>query len=180
VSLHPARNLSLLRLGEADRRVRRRLALLRGRLARQGVVASLAEGSAIAAELTASEESVRRRAIRANLLVAAADLEPAESALRAIRFRVTTHAPTMALIRLANRSRHGAVHVVFDELLPPGGAPHAVPAPHPGSVEAQLERARRLSRYRLEPQRVLLRTWSRESWWGRREESLEIGLVVRE
>jgi hypothetical protein len=174
------RNLSLLRLGEADRRVRRRLALLRGRLARQGVDAGIAEGSAIAAELTMSEEGVRRRAIRVNLLVAAADLDRAETALRALRFRATRRAPTMELIRLANRSRYGAVHVVFDDALPPGGAGLAVSAPHPGSPEAQLERAERLSRYRLEPQRILLRTWSRQSWWGRREESVEIGLVVRE
>ncbi|MHC4832860.1 MAG: hypothetical protein ACYTFH_02990 [Planctomycetota bacterium] len=176
------RNLSLLRLEEADRRVGRRLAVVRGRLDAAGVASGLAEGSAIAAEIALPEANLRRRAIRANLTVAAADLDTARSTLKRLGYRdlgPNGGVATVELLKEAGRTRRSAVHVVFDDELTPGGT--SLPAadrPHPGSPEAMLDRRRRLARYRMAPATVMTRLRSRETWIGRREETVEIGLLI--
>ncbi|MGA0285928.1 MAG: hypothetical protein ACO3QA_02730 [Phycisphaerales bacterium] len=180
--LHAPRNLSLLRLEEADRRVARHLAVLRGRLDAAGIETSLAEGSAIAAEIALPEVNLKRRAIRANLMLAAKDLDAARSALKRVGFRdlgLRGGVATLELLKEATRSRRGAVHVVFDdELAPGGGGSPTREGPHPGSSEAALDRRRRLARYRLSPATVMVRLRSRATWIGRREETVEIGLVT--
>lgn len=185
----PARNLSLLRLEEADRRVRRRLAMVRGRLSRAGVSTTVVEGSAIAAEVSIAEENLRRRAIRANLQVAHGDLEAARRILGEFGFRDLPPSrrrasATIELLKRASRDRRGAVHVIFDEELAPTGSlrerPATVGRPHPGSPQAAAERIERLRRYRVEPSASLERRWSRDALHGRKEEILEVGLVVAE
>jgi hypothetical protein len=182
------RNLSLLRLEEADRRVRRRLVVVRSLLRRAGVETRIAEGSAIAAEILLADENLRRRAIRANLLVVDRTIERAADALIQGGFRRIGSArpggsATVELLKRAARDRRGAVHVVFDEDLAPAGELRErvrVPTPpfHPGSDEAAAERARRLARYRLEPTVLLERRWAHEAIRGRLEEILEVGLVI--
>ncbi len=182
-----ARNLSLLRLEEADRRVRRRLVAVRGRLTAAGVETRVAEGSAIAAEILLADDNVRRRAIRVNLLLREPALERAVEALTARGYRRlpatrSGASATVELLKRAARDRRGAVHVVFDEELAPAGrlrsAPTGgVPRVHPGSEEAVRDRARRLARYRLEPAVSIERRWVHEAIRGRLEEILEVGLV---
>jgi hypothetical protein len=172
--VRPPRNLSLERLEAADRRVRRRVAVLRGRLEAAGIPAALVEGSAIAAELRPPGESRRRRAIRAAIEIARADLRAAERCLRDQGFEAARAAPTIELMRLAHRSGRGAVHVVFDDAADEADDRR----PHPGSEEAAMQRAARLNRHRLEAACTMLRRWRRETWLGWLEESLEIGLVA--
>lgn len=182
------RNLSLLRLEEADRRVRRRLVVVRSRLRRAGVETRIAEGSAIAAEILLADENLRRRAIRANLLVEGRSIERAADTLARRGFRrigSSRHggSATVELLKRAARDRRGAVHVVFDEDLAPAGELRdrvRMPMPrfHPGSAEAAAERASRLARYRLEPTVLLERRWAHEAIRGRLEEILEVGLVI--
>lgn len=178
------RNLSLLRLEEADRRVGRRLAVLRGRLDAGGVAASLTEGSAIAAEILLPEANLRRRAIRANISLRAADLDATRSILRRLGYRdlgPRGGVATVELLQEASRTRRSAVHVVFDDELTPGrGGPPPPDRPHPGSPEAAAARRRRLARYRLSPATIMTRLRSRETALGRREETVEIGLVVED
>jgi hypothetical protein len=81
------RNLSLIRLEEADRRVRRRLLVVRSLLQRAGVETRIAEGSAIAAEILLADENLRRRAIRANLLVRDRSIDRGAEALARRGFR---------------------------------------------------------------------------------------------
>lgn len=180
----PPRNLSLLRLEEADRRVGRHLAVVRGRLEAAGVAATLAEGSAIAAEIALPEANLKRRAIRANLALRAGDLDAARTALREAGFRdlgPRGGVATVELLKEASRSRRSAVHVVFDDELAPGrGAIDASDRPHPASPEAAAARQRRLARYRLSPATVMTRLQRRETWIGRREETVEIGLVIED
>ena len=181
------RNLSLLRLEEADRRVRRRLIVARGRLSAAGIETRIAEGSAVAAEIALAEENLRRRAIRANLLLRETAIAAAAETLARRGFRRVASASrggsaTAELLRRAARDRRAAVHVVFDEELAPAGSLRdrvaTAPRFHPGSPEAAQERARRLARYRLEPAVSLERRWSSEAIRGSLEEILEIGLVV--
>jgi hypothetical protein len=182
------RNLSLIRLEEADRRVRRRLLVVRSLLQRAGVETRIAEGSAIAAEILLADENLRRRAIRANLLVRDRSIDRGAEALARRGFRrigplKQGGSATVELLKRAARDRRGAVHVVFDEDLAPAGALRdrvRTPTPrlHPGSAEAAAERAARLSRYRLEPAILLERRWIHEAIRGRLEEILEIGLVI--
>lgn len=182
-----ARNLSLIRLEEADRRVRRRLVVTRGHLQHAGLETRIAEGSAIAAEIALADENLRRRAIRANLLLREASIAAATETLLRRGFRRVVSAgregsATVELLKRAARDRRAAVHVVFDEELAPAGSLRdrhaALPKFHPGSAEAARERARRLARYRLEPAISLERRWSHDAIRGRLEEILEIGLVV--
>ncbi len=183
-----ARNLSLLRLEEADRRVRRRLIVARARLSAAGIATRIAEGSAIAAEIALADENLRRRAIRANLLLRETSIDAAAEALVGRGFRRVASAnregsATVELLKRAAHDRRAAVHVVFDEELVPNGSLRdrvagAPPRFHPGSAEAAQERARRLARYRLEPAVSLERRWSHDAIRGRLEEILEIGLVV--
>lgn len=182
------RNLSLLRLEEADRRVRRRLLVVRGQLSAAGVETRIAEGSAIAAEIALAEDDLRRRAIRANLLLREPSIAAAAEALARQGFRrlggsAREGSATIELLKRAARDRRAAVHVVFDEELAPTGSLRdrvagAPPRFHPGSPQAAQERARRLARYRLEPAISLERRWSHDAIRGRLEEILEIGLVV--
>lgn len=177
----PPRNLTLERLAAADRRVRRRITVLRGRLAAAGIATSLVEGSAIAAELRPPGESLRRRAIRAGIEVSAADLPAAERCLRRLGFEAARAAPTIELMRLAHRSGRSAVHVIFDEedaAAGPAADGASEPSVHPGSEQAARLRAARLGRHRIEASRTMLRRWRRETWLGDLEESLEIGLVA--
>lgn len=181
------RNLSLIRLEEADRRVRRRLVVTRGHLQHAGLETRIAEGSAIAAEIALADENLRRRAIRANLLLREASIAAAAETLLRRGFRRVVSSSrdgsaTVELLKRAARDRRAAVHVVFDEELAPTGSLRdrvtAPPRLHPGSVEAARERALRLARYRLEPAISLERRWSHDAIRGRLEEILEIGLVV--
>lgn len=181
------RNLSLIRLEEADRRVRRRLAVARGRLQQAGLESRIAEGSAIAAEIALADENLRRRAIRANLLLREASVAAAAEALLRHGFRRVASgsregSATVELLKRAARDRRAAVHVVFDEeLAPTGSLRDRVAEPprfHPGSEEAARDRAKRLARYRLEPAISLERRWGHDAIRGRLEEILEIGLVV--
>lgn len=169
--------------------MRRRLATLRGRLSREGVSTTVVEGSAIAAEVSIAEENLRRRAIRANLQVARGDLDAARRILGEIGFRDLPPSrrrasATIELLKRASRDRRGAVHVIFDEELAPTGTlrerPPAIGRPHPGSPQAAAERIDRLRRYRVEPSAALERRWSRDALHGRKEEILEVGLVVAE
>lgn len=177
------RNLSLLRLEEADRRVGRRLAIARGRLVEAGIATSLAEGSAIAAEIALPEMNLRRRAIRANLNLAAGDLTAARTMLKRLGYRdlgPRGGTATVELMQEASRSRRSVVHVVFDDELRPGGGQTDIGGerPHPGSAAAAADRRRRLGRYLMTPATILTRFRTRETWIGRREETVEIGLVV--
>ncbi|MEY3023613.1 MAG: hypothetical protein RJA16_439, partial [Planctomycetota bacterium] len=140
------RNLSLIRLEEADRRVRRRLLVVRSLLQRAGVETRIAEGSAIAAEILLADENLRRRAIRANLLVRDRSIDRGAETLARRGFRrigplKQGGSATVELLKRAARDRRGAVHVVFDEDLAPAGALRdrvRTPTPrlHPGSAEA--------------------------------------------
>lgn len=177
----PPRNLSLERLSAADLRVRRRVAVVRGRLAAEGLPTRLVEGSAIAAELQPLGEAWRRRAIRAGVEVAAAELTRAELLLRRLGFAPARGQPTIELMRQAHRSGRSASHAILGE--DPAVATRERSdgegrTLHPGSPEAAEARAKLLGRYRLVPSVTLARSWRRESRHGGIEETLEIGLVA--
>jgi hypothetical protein len=175
------RNLSLERLAAADLRVRRRVAVVRGRLAAEGLSTRLVEGSAVAAELQPLGEAWRRRAIRAGIEVAASELSRAESLLRGLGFAPSRGQPTIELMRQAHRFGRSASHAILGEdpaSAAGEGGDGPSRAPHPGSPEAAEARARLIGRYRLVASVTLARSWRRKSRHGGIEETLEIGLVA--
>lgn len=177
----PPRNLSLERLAAADLRVRRRVAVVRGRLAREGLPTRLVEGSAIAAELQPLGEAWRRRAIRAGIEVAASELSRAESLLRRLGFAPSRGQPTIELMRQAHRFGRSASHAILGEDLEVATGERRdgeARTLHPGSPEAAEARARLIGRYRLVASVTLARSWRRKSRHGGIEETLEIGLVA--
>lgn len=159
---------------EASERVRRAVVMATDALAEHGIKASLVEGSAISAELSASDELVRRFATRASLAIAPGSVTAAERALVSAGWERALPQGDMPMLRTA--VRHGR-HLVFAMIDP------SVPDErlHPAHPEAVRMRHERLSRWRMAVRSTLARHSSREDGIGRLvTESVEIGLVEQE
>jgi hypothetical protein len=143
-------------------------------LARSGIEATLVEGSALSAELSASDELIRRFASRASLSVRAQDLAPAERALTDAGWERAAAQGDMHLLRTA--SRHGR-YLVFALLDQDDGGEQSPPL-HPAHPEAVRRRNARLSRWRTAVRLTLARQQTHEDELGRTvTETFELGIV---
>jgi hypothetical protein len=159
---------------EAAERIERTLSDAVGALDRAGVAASLVEGSALSAELSASDELIRRFASRASLSVAPSLIDRAECALVDAGWQRAAAQGDLHLLRAA--ARHGR-HLVFalldDDADPPDRA-----RLHPSHPEAARQRNERLSRWRTSVRVTLARLRTYEDEFGRVvTETFELGLV---
>ena len=153
-----------------DRVVRETVAALAG----SGIEATLVEGSALSAELSASDELIRRFASRASLSVRAQDLAQAERTLAEAGWERTAAQGDMHLLRTA--SRHGR-YLVF-ALLDQDDDGDRLPPLHPSHPEAARRRNARLSRWRTEVRLTLARQQIHEDELGRTvTETFELGIV---
>lgn len=156
---------------EASERVRRAVSMATGALAQHGIACTLVEGSAISAELSASDELVRRFATRASLAIAPNDIAAAERALVSCGWEKADPQGDMPMLRTA--LRHGR-HLVFAMI----DAPAPDDRLHPAHPEAVRLRNQRLSRWRVAVRSTLARSSSCEDSVGRLvTESIEVGLV---
>lgn len=159
---------------EAAERVERTVADVVDALAREGIRASLVEGSALSAELSSSDELVRRFASRASLSVHPSELDRAERALLGAGWQRAAAQGDLHLLRTA--VRHGR-HLVFALLDHDARAPDAA-ALHPAHPEAARRRNERLSRYRLNVRVTLAANRSHQDDAGRTvTETFELALV---
>lgn len=159
---------------EAASRIERTLDEVLTALARAGIDASLVEGSALSAELSSSEELVRRFASRASLSVPPAQVERAELALAETGWRRSDPQGDLHLLRTA--ARHGR-HLVFALLDDDADAPDRTSL-HFTHPEAVRRRHERLSRWRTSVVLTLARHHMHEDDVGRTvTETFELGLV---
>ena len=159
---------------EAAERVERAVADVVSALSREGIVASLVEGSALSAELSSSDELVRRFASRASLSVHPSDIDRTERALLGAGWQRAAAQGDLHLLRTA--VRHGR-HLVF-ALLDRESGDAAAAALHPAHPEAARRRHERLSRYRMTVRATLARQRSHQDDAGRTvTETFELFLV---
>lgn len=159
---------------EAAQRVERAVADIVGILAREGIGASLVEGSALSAELSSSDELVRRFASRASVAVHPADIDAAERALAGAGWRRAAAQGDLHLLRTAVRHGRHLVFALLDQ-----DAAHADSASlHPAHPESARRRHERLSRYRMNVRVTLAAHRSHQDDVGRTvTETFELGLV---
>lgn len=162
---------------EAATRIERAIADVTAELAHAGIDACLVEGSALSAELSSSDELVRRYASRASLAVPAAQLEHAERTLIDAGWQRSTAQGDLHLLRTA--ARHGR-HLVF-ALLDQDSDGAAGAAMHPAHPEAVRRRHERLSRWRTHVRVTLSRQRTHEDDVGRTvTETFELSVVESE
>lgn len=161
---------------EASGRIERTLADVLGILARAGVRATLVEGSALSAELSSSDELVRRFASRASLSVASDDLARAGRTLVDAGWQATTAQGDMHLLRTAARHGRRLVFALIDQSS--GDAAHGLHPAHPLAARLRNER---LSRWRLRVAATFGRHESRVDELGRTvTETFELWLIEPE
>lgn len=159
---------------EAASRIERTLAEVLAALARAGIDASLVEGSALSAELSSSDELVRRFASRACLAVTPSQVERAELALAEAGWRRSDPQGDLHLLRTA--ARHGR-HLVFALLDEDSDAPDRT-ALHFTHPEAVRRRHERLSRWRTSVVLTLAHHHTHEDDVGRTvTETFELSFV---
>lgn len=159
---------------EAAARIDRVICETAGALAQSGIAATLVEGSALSAELSSSDELMRRFASRASLSVHPHDIEQAERVLTAAGWRRTETQGDMHLLRTA--SRHGR-HLVFALLDQDEEGDRSAPV-HPAHPDAVRRRNARLSRWRMAVRLTLARHQSHEDEAGRTvTETFELSIV---
>lgn len=144
---------------EAAGRIGRVIAEVLGVLGQAGVEATLVEGSALSAELSASDDLVRRFASRASVAVAPDCLERAEQAL--VKAGWQRAAPQGDLHLLLAAARHGR-HLVFALLDEDADGQAPRTALHPAHPEAVRRRHERLSRWRMSVRMTLSRQHSQQ------------------
>lgn len=138
---------------EAAERIERILAEVNGSLLRAGIRVSLVEGSALSAELSDSDEFVRRFASRASLAMPHTDIDRAQCVLAESGWVPGPAQGDLHLLRAA--VRHGR-HLVF-ALLDERGRSDGSRRLHPSHPEAVRERNERLSRWRTHIRLTLTR-----------------------
>lgn len=159
---------------EASERIGRTVLQVVRALSDAGVAAKLVEGSALSAELSSSDELVRRFASRASVSVGTHDLARAEGALVESGWQRASPQGDMPLLRTA--VRHGR-HLVF-ALLDHHPDPDSARGLHPAHPEAIRLRNERLSQWRAAVRVTFARTSIHEDDAGRTAiESFELGLV---
>lgn len=160
---------------EAAGRVGRVVTEVLSVLAQAGVQATLVEGSALSAELSSSDDLVRRFASRASIAVPADRLDHAERALVQAGWQRSAPQGDLHLLRAA--VRHGR-HLVFALLDEDADGGTQVAALHPAHPEAARRRHERLSRWRTSVRMTLSRQHSQQDDAGRTDtETFELGLV---
>lgn len=160
---------------DAAGRIERVIAGVLDELGRAGIRAALVEGSALSAELSSSDELVRRFASRATLAVAPEELDRAERALIGVGWQRTSAQGDLHLLRTA--ARHGR-HLVFALLDQDSDGQDQSAALHPAHPEAARKRHERLSRWRSSVRMTLARQDSHQDDVGRAvTETFELGLV---
>lgn len=159
---------------EAAHRIERTLADVRGVLSRAGIDATLVEGSALSAELSSSDELMRRFASRASLAIPSSEVDRAERTLSEAGWRRASAQGDLHLLRTA--SRHGR-HLVFALLDEESGGP-AERTLHPAHPDAARRRHERLSRWRTSVRLTLARERIHEDEVGRTvTETFELSIV---
>lgn len=159
---------------DAASRIERTLSEVKLALAHAGIDAALVEGSALSAELSSSDELVRRFASRASLSLAAAQIDRAEQVLCSAGWRRDAAQGDLHLLRTA--ARHGR-HLVFalldDE--EDGALRQSLHPAHPDAVRLRNER---LSRWRTSVRLTLTRHRSHVDEIGRTvTETFELSIV---
>lgn len=152
---------------EAASRIERTLSDVIGALSSAGIDAALVEGSALSAELSASDELIRRFASRASVSIPAPQIERAEQALAVAGWRRDAAQGDLHLLRTA--VKHGR-HLAFALLDDDADAP-ASRMLHPAHPEAVRKRNERLSRWRMSVRVTLARRSTHED---------DLGLTVTE
>lgn len=162
---------------EAATRIERTLADVLGALSSAGISASLVEGSVLSAELSSSDELIRRFASRASLSIPRAQLDRAERALAAHGWRRAEPQGDLHLMRTAARYGRHLVFALLDADTDDAGRA----ALHPSHPEAVRRRNARLSRWRTSVSLTLARHHSYEDDVGRTvTDTFELSIVEAE
>lgn len=133
-----------------------------GALAEAGVAARLVEGSALSAELSSSDELIRRFASRASLAIQPRDQERAERTLMQEGWQRAEPQGDMHLLRTASRHGRHLVFALLDEDEDGDRTKHV----HPSHPEAARLRDARLSRWRTPVRLTLARQQTRQDELG--------------